>query len=99
MVTVSPPVSPSVVAAILMIQNPRVTAGTLLIVEWAVTRRTSRSVVLRANVQQRNQRRRATERAFPAHSRGHDRLIDSIKGMEFIGYDDEGWGEDGAKES
>src|SRR4051794_29442041 len=43
MVTVSPPVSPSVVAAILMIQNPRVTAGTLLIVEWAFTRRTSRS--------------------------------------------------------
>jgi hypothetical protein len=30
MVTVSPPVSPSVVARILMIQNPRVTAGTLL---------------------------------------------------------------------
>src|SRR5271169_5483848 len=30
MVTVSPPVSPSVVAAILMIQKTRVTAGTLL---------------------------------------------------------------------
>src|SRR5579859_2472986 len=29
MVTVSPPVSPSVVAAILMIQNTRVTCGTL----------------------------------------------------------------------
>ena len=36
-VTVSPPVSPSVVAAILMIQNPRVTAGTLLIDEWLFT--------------------------------------------------------------
>ncbi len=31
-VTVSPPVSPSVVARILMNQNPSVTAGTLLIV-------------------------------------------------------------------
>src|SRR5487761_1955575 len=30
MLTVSPPVSPSVVAAILMIQNTRVTSGTLL---------------------------------------------------------------------
>ena len=30
MVTVSPPVSPSVVAAILMIQKPSVTSGTLL---------------------------------------------------------------------
>ena len=30
MVTVSPPVSPSVVARILMIQKPRVTSGTLL---------------------------------------------------------------------
>jgi hypothetical protein len=30
MVTLSPPVSPSVVARILMIQKPRVTAGTLL---------------------------------------------------------------------
>src|SRR3979490_2735125 len=30
MVTVSPPVSPRVVARILMIQNPRMTSGTLL---------------------------------------------------------------------
>jgi hypothetical protein len=30
MVTASPPVSPSVVARILMIQNPKVTSGTLL---------------------------------------------------------------------
>jgi len=30
MVTASPPVSPSVVAAILMSQNPNVTSGTLL---------------------------------------------------------------------
>src|SRR5438045_8858517 len=65
MVTVSPPVSPSVVAAILMIQNPSVTAGTLLIVEWAFTHRTSQRRSWRANVRQRNQRRRATERAFP----------------------------------
>ena len=36
MVTVSPPVSPSVVAAIVMIQKPSVTAGTLLKLSRAV---------------------------------------------------------------
>src|SRR4051794_4565120 len=34
MVTQSPPVSPNVVAAILMIQKPSVTAGTLLRESW-----------------------------------------------------------------
>src|SRR4051794_18806847 len=37
MLTVSPPVSPSVVARILMIQKVRVTAGTLLIAVFAFT--------------------------------------------------------------
>ena len=37
-VTVSPPVSPSVVAAILMIQKLRVTAGTLLKVMFSSSR-------------------------------------------------------------
>src|SRR4029077_11009373 len=38
MVTLSPPVSPSVVARILMIQNPSVTAGTFVsaLVTWSV---------------------------------------------------------------
>ncbi len=35
MVTVSPPVSPKVVARILMTQNPRLTAGTLLTAAFA----------------------------------------------------------------
>src|SRR5271156_1274626 len=48
MVTVSPPVSPRVVAAILMIQKPRVTAGTLLIVGWSSTSQNPRKVILRA---------------------------------------------------
>src|SRR3982750_4544179 len=74
MLTVSPPVSPSVVARILMIQKPSVIAGTLL---RAAERLSVIGFLSQSEPDPQSPRRRPFHRSTPPHP-GHDQRIGNI---------------------